>query len=255
MDYQRYLELLDRDCARLRETALRDLGAAVPSCPGWTAAHVLLHVGEVFLHKAEAMRGGAWPHPWPPEPEPAHPAGYFDRGLSELRAQLTSRGPEEPTITWYDPDRTVAFWGRRMAQETVIHRVDAELAAGEPIAPIPDDLALDGIDEVLVTFLAYTSMRWPEELGESLKGADGRTVSVGAGGRRWLVRLAPSGVEAAEIGAVEVGEGDVERASVFGRPQDVLLWLWGRGDGGALSFSGDPALVERLRALLKGATQ
>ena len=44
-----------------------------------------------------------------------------------------------------------------MAQETVIHRVDAELAAGEPIAPIPDDLAVDGIDEVLERFLAYGS--------------------------------------------------------------------------------------------------
>ena len=47
------------------------------------------------------------------------------------------------------------FWIRRMAQETVIHRVDAELALGEPFAPIPDDLALDGIDEVLERFLAF----------------------------------------------------------------------------------------------------
>ena len=42
----------------------------------------------------------------------------------------------------------MGFWFRRMAHETVIHRVDAELAAGLPTAHVPDDLAIDGIDEV-----------------------------------------------------------------------------------------------------------
>ena len=42
-----------------------------------------------------------------------------------------------------------------MAQETVIHRIDAELGADVPIAPIPDDLAIDGIDELLKVFVAY----------------------------------------------------------------------------------------------------
>jgi hypothetical protein len=40
-----------------------------------------------------------------------------------------------------------------MAQETVIHRVDAELAAGAPVAVIPGDLAADGIDELLAAFV------------------------------------------------------------------------------------------------------
>ena len=51
------------------------------------------------------------------------------RAYGELIAEFGARQPTDPTPTWYDPDQTVAFWIRRMAQETVIHRMDAELAA------------------------------------------------------------------------------------------------------------------------------
>jgi hypothetical protein len=51
------------------------------------------------------------------------------------------------------PDQTVGFWIRRMAQETVVHRVDAELAAEVAPGAIPDDIALDGIDEFLIAFI------------------------------------------------------------------------------------------------------
>ncbi|TDD34197.1 maleylpyruvate isomerase family mycothiol-dependent enzyme [Nonomuraea terrae] len=249
MDSPRYLELFDRDAARLREVAVRDVGAPVPSCPGWTAADLLLHVGEVYLHKVEAMRRGAWPDPWPLPPEPAEPAGYFDRALSVLRAEFAARKPGEPALTWYDADQTVGFWVRRMALETVVHRVDAELAAGEPLAPIPDDLALDGIDEILVAFLAYAAAKWPEEFGDGLAAAEGRTVSIQAGDHRWLVRPSASGVEVAKGSTAEAD------ASVTGSPHDVLLWLWGRQGGTTPSFSGGSEPVERLRGLLKDATQ
>ena len=46
-----------------------------------------------------------------------------------------------------------------MAQETVIHRIDAELGDGAPFAPVPDDLAIDGIDELLRIFVAYSRGR------------------------------------------------------------------------------------------------
>jgi hypothetical protein len=34
------------------------------------------------------------------------------------------RKPEDPAGSWYTPDQTVGFWIRRMAHETVIHRID-----------------------------------------------------------------------------------------------------------------------------------
>ena len=60
-----------------------------------------------------------------------------------------------------------------MAQETVIHRLDAELALGAPIAPIPEDLAVDGIDEVLKLFVGYGSHAWLEDFQPLLAGSQG----------------------------------------------------------------------------------
>ncbi|MER6007596.1 maleylpyruvate isomerase family mycothiol-dependent enzyme [Nonomuraea angiospora] len=248
MDQRRYLQLIEQDYARMRETATRDLTATVPHCPGWSTADLLTHVGDTFLHKVETMRRGAWPEPWPPEPDPDGPAAYLDRAMAELRGELTSRKPEEKALTWYDPDQTVGFWARRMSLEAVVHRVDAELAAGEPVMPIPADLAVDGIDEILVTFLAFASRQWPEDFGDGLAGADGRAVSISVGTDRRLVRPAASGVEVSM-------DGSTAEASISGASQDVLLWLWGRGDGAGLTFDGDPELVKRLRDLLKEATQ
>jgi hypothetical protein len=68
MDNQRLRECLGADFGRLREVAAgADLGAPVPTCPGWTMTDLLRHVGEVYLHKTECMRLGRDPDPWPPE--------------------------------------------------------------------------------------------------------------------------------------------------------------------------------------------
>ena len=45
-------------------------------------------------------------------------------------------------------DQTVGFWYRRMALETVVHRVDVETGFGVPRA-VNAELAVDGIDEVV----------------------------------------------------------------------------------------------------------
>ena len=64
-----------------------------------------------------------------------------------------------------------------MAQETVIHRVDAELGAGAELAPIPVDLAHDGIDEFLVAFVEYGAQpRGRRSTPTCSPTADGRAV-------------------------------------------------------------------------------
>ena len=88
-----------------------------------------------------------------------------------------------------------------MAQQTVIHRVDAELADGEPLAAIPADLAADGIDELLIAFVQYGTTNWPEEFAELVTPAGNRTVSVVTPQRSWLLRLTTTGVQVEESGA------------------------------------------------------
>lgn len=247
MDKSRYLTCLESDFRRLREVAPLAPTAEVPSCPGWTMADLVSHVAKVYVDKTETIRARQ-EQPWPPELPAADPIEALDTTYTALVKELTDRPDAEISASWYKPDQTVGFWVRRMAQETVIHRVDGELAAGVPLAPIPDDLALDGIDEVLVCFLAYSAAEYAEYLGEALATADGRAVRVDAGATSWSVRIAPD--------TIEISTAPTETAArVSGSPTDVLLWLWRRTDADAVSIDGDPDLVRRLRELLGAATQ
>jgi hypothetical protein len=198
------------------------------------------------------MRQGRAPEPWPPEGlETAEPLVVLDDAWSRLSAEFGSREPAESTYTWYEPDQTVGFWVRRMAQETVIHRIDAELAQGSTVQPVPAELAIDGVDEVLVVFLAYATRQWCEDFGDDLARADGRPVLVSTGGSGWLVRAGADGVSV-EAG---VGVGPVPAAATIrAEPESMLRWLWGRG-GDGVAVEGDPEPVAQLRRLLVTATQ
>ncbi|HEU4425481.1 MAG TPA: maleylpyruvate isomerase family mycothiol-dependent enzyme [Pilimelia sp.] len=255
---ERLLQCLAADEARLRAVAARDLTAAVPSCPGWSVTDLVTHVAVTYLHKAECMRRGELPRPWPPDTSGEDPVTLLDRGYAEMTSEFVTRAPESPTYTWYDADQSVGFWVRRMAQETVIHRVDAELAAHLPITSIPDDLAVDGVDEVLERFLAFATRMWPEDFDDLLATAEG-TVLVSAGGHGWLLQMAPAGVTVRRVagsgGVVDPAGSAGSTSQVSGDPQAVLLWLWRRAGDDVIEISGDPKPVERLRALLGPATQ
>jgi uncharacterized protein (TIGR03083 family) len=247
MENPRYLQCLAADEARLREVAPQDLDAPVPSCPEWTVRDLVEHVALVYLHKVECMRSGA-PAEWPPPVDRGEPMALLDRAYAALRDEFDQRAPETASQTWFGPDQTVGFWIRRMAQETVIHRVDAELAAGQPLAPIADDLAVDGIDEVLERFLSFGSVNWREEFGAALAEADA-DVLVAAGGREWLLRMRPAGVQ------VGPPDGAHPAGRLTGDPQSLLLWLWRRTEAAAVTYDGDPRALTRLRELLGVATQ
>ncbi|MGB3439905.1 MAG: maleylpyruvate isomerase family mycothiol-dependent enzyme [Actinophytocola sp.] len=247
MDEQRFLECLDADFTRLRAVVEGALDAPVPPCPGWTGADLVRHLAEVYLHKTETMRQGVWPAPWPPAlPDAALAA--LDDAYRQLLGELTARDVADRALTWYEPDQTVGFWLRRMAHETVIHRLDAELAAGVAHDPIPADLAEDGIDEVLTCFLAYASAEYPDELGEHLGECDGRTVQIATEGAGWQVQLGPTEV------TVVRGESDPE-AGVFGEPGAVLRWVWRRAGDGAVQLDGNRWVIGKLRAMLGVTTQ
>lgn len=243
MEYAKYLAA---DATRLRAAA-GDLTASVPTCPDWTVADLVRHVAEVYLHKTECMRRNARPEDWPPDLSGEEPLALFDRAYAALSAEFAARSPESPAWTWYAPEQNAGFWLRRMAQETVIHRVDAELAAGVPASQVPDELALDGADEVLERFLGYGSRTWKEDLGGLLDDLDGRAVRISAGDRTWVAALTKDGVWVAD-------HGD-SAASVSAAPQPLLLWLWRRAGDEVVTIDGDQALVAKLRALLGAVTQ
>jgi hypothetical protein len=128
-----------------------------------------------------------------------------------------------------------------MAQETAVHRVDVELAVGKP-TPVDAELAVDGVDEILLLMLAGDWSEDPED------AATGQHVAISTGGRTWLVTL-----EEKSIGVTE--DGDAGDATVGGDPADVLLWLWGRLADEDVTRSGDEDALRLLRSRLVLATQ
>jgi uncharacterized protein (TIGR03083 family) len=254
MEYSRFLDCLADDFARLRAVAPLDLAAAVPTCPGWTVADLTRHVGQVYLHKTVAMREGAEPDEWPPKGlADEEPLALLDRAYAELRGEFATRQPQDPAGSWYTPDQTVGFWIRRMAQETVIHRIDAELGTGQPVAPIPADLAVDGIDELLTVVVAYSVATWGKYFTDILAGSPGRTYTVRTDGAAWRARTGPG------LFAVEDGAGkDATDVTVSGPPADVLRWVWNRegaGEPSGVTVEGAAEAVAELRRCIVTATQ
>jgi uncharacterized protein (TIGR03083 family) len=240
-----YLSALEADYRRLAEVTSGDQGMKVPTCPEWTIADLVNHIAHVYLHKVQCMRLNAFPKPWPPEPTGETPSQMLERGYAELSAEFAQRPAESAAATWFDPDQTVGFWRRRMAQETVIHRIDAELAAGVPSEPIRADLALDGIDEILKIVLAWSSGQWIDEFTDTLSKGDGSVLIIG----RWLVSWNSSSISVSDEG-IESGD-----AAVNGSADAVLRWLWRRADDSAVQLTGDLAKVAQMQELLRVATQ
>lgn len=250
METSRYLACLKHDAARLREVASGSLGLPVPSCPDWTVTDLLAHVTEVYQHKTECIRQGKRPEPWPPPPTDEDPIERFDGALADLLDEFDHHDPADQAYTWFDPDQSVGFWIRRMALETVIHRVDAELAISD-VTAIPTDLALDGIDEVLGIFLGWASIEEArrDEAWPVLERVDGTIVVVRTDDSAWSVRPTPQGVQ------VSSGAGPEPAATVSGDPVDVLLWLWRRAGDEKLTVQGDSGAVSLLHDLMRDATQ
>ncbi|WP_433007031.1 maleylpyruvate isomerase family mycothiol-dependent enzyme [Kribbella sp. CA-294648] len=236
-----YLACLQADSARLAEVGRLGLSEPVPSCPGWTVDDVLRHVAMVYLHKLEVLRTGARPETWPPNLDDRETLELYDETRVAIAEALVEAGTERPTWTFSPTDETSAFWYRRMAQETVVHRVDAELAH-DVVTPVDRELALDGIDEILTVMLGG-----PWEEGDTKHPVDA-TIRITAEGRSWTVRLDAT---SATVTAGTDGEVDAE---VFGDPDDLFLWLWGRHDLNLEQSAGDDDAVQEFRARLAEAS-
>jgi uncharacterized protein (TIGR03083 family) len=253
MDHDRYLELIAQDGTKLSTTARRlDLDLPIPTCPGWTVRECVRHTGGAYQHKISCMRLGRRPGDDEFEEGPATGVDvidWFDTSLATLLAELRDRGPSAPSYTWWPADQTTGFWYRRMAQETAVHRIDVE-DAGAAATPIDEDLAVDGIDEVLDRFLSddWDSVTPDEWDGVDPNAGAGSTIAVRTRGTAWRSTLGP------DVILLERGDGDAD-AAVAGEPEAVLLWLWGRRPDSTVELEGDPAALAAFRDRLRIATQ
>ena len=148
--------------------------------------------------------------------------------------------PGEPRWTWAKPDGgdTSDWYFRRIAQETLVHRIDAELAAGGEVSDVDAAFAADGIAEMFEVFI-------PLAAGQAI-GGDGETLHLHAtdADSEWLVTLHAERVDAVRGHA----KGD---AALRGAARDLLLMVWGRDPLGAVEHLGDDSVIATFRAAAK----
>ena len=223
-DYAKAVGQLDDLTTRFATAAdrVRHWDALVPACPRWTARKLVIHLGSIHAWALACL--GAESEPEVPrfvDHGEALPLWYRDRAAALVTA-LRQTPPDAPAWTLWGP-RVASFWARRQVHETAVHAADliATLAtAGEPVPEpwsIPEDLALDGLREVVDGF-------YPRQvrLGRS-KGLPGTV--------RFEVVSNGSSVATIEaLGALytERGSGETHLGTVTGSAEELYLAVWGR---------------------------
>ena len=240
----RYFTLIDDDTERLTALGERGLQAPVPCLDGWDVAEVLWHVAVVYAHKVRVMADNAWPDPWPPADfEDKAEIEFLRQAKADLFEEFSRHAPDEQTTTFSADDNTIAFWIRRMALEVAVHRYDAELAHADP-TPIPDDEALDGVDELLHVMLATD-----ESADVSTRSPVDALVAVESAGTRWVCDVRANRLTVSDDGSTPAA------ATVCGEPMAVFLWLWGRVDDQCVDMSGSSEIMAAFRDRITEQTQ
>ena len=232
MNPQEYAAAVRRDGAALADAAGDRLEARVPSCPEWRMSDLVWHTAQVhdfWYQVADQRLSDPREAKRAERPGDGDIVGFFRAGVERLAALIETADPAAPVWTW-SPQQDIGFIQRRMAQETAVHRWDAEAAAGAA-APIEAGLAADGIDEFLTVMLPGR----PEALA-----GDGESVHLHAIDTpgEWLVTVTGGRVEVSR----EHGKGD---AAVRAPVSDLLLLLWRRIPPEAVDVFGDEAVLRR----------
>jgi uncharacterized protein (TIGR03083 family) len=226
----------------LADAAAIDPDAAVPAAPGWDATELMRHTGQIHARTSVIVRTGTTERPsrrngMLEDPPTDGVLEWYRATLDALVTDLRAiDDPDRPAWSFSPDHQRVGFWARRMAHETLIHRVDAEQAVGRAVGGIDAALGVDGIDELLTIFVpAFGADRSP---------GDARTVHLHTtdGDGEWLIRF--------DDGAITIERGHATGdVAVRGPAGELLLWLWGRRPLDGLDVIGDRSAADALRAV------
>jgi uncharacterized protein (TIGR03083 family) len=243
LGHDRYCDELLAQTDLLR-SLLRDVDPAgpVPTCPGWSVADLLRHVGGNLLTMGVAVRTGKSHAPEPVPPEASLLDGWVAAAAEGAARALREVGPDDRAQVWGMTQSTLA-WARRAVHDVVIHRADAAAAVGAGFVVDPE-LAADTIDELLDLAPAIgLTTRLAEPHGP--EAVSGGTIHLHATDARppleaeWLIELHDSGY---------VWRRDHEKAdvAVLGPIADVLRVFYRRlpADSDRVEVQGDTALLD-----------
>jgi uncharacterized protein (TIGR03083 family) len=236
MEIAEHLSRLEGD-GPLLAVAAAEAGWDAP-VPGtrWTVRELVTHVSGVHRWATDIVatsgRGfdtdaGRAVGTGPPDDELTE---WFLAGHAALVGTLRAAPAGVECATFLPAPSPLAFWARRQAHETAVHRGDAERATGD-VTPYPADFAQDGIAELLLGFAARKSNALETAGTISLKASDGPSWLITMGGERILAGEDESAAD----------------ATVAGTSSELYAWLWNRPSQARVT--GDEAIADLWRAV------
>lgn len=220
MEIEYFLETLDRE-GRLLAAAAEEAGgdAKVATCPDWQVRDLVRHTGMVHRWAtAFVAEGHTSYHPDGGLPDLDGDAllAWFREDHRRLVDTLACASPDVECWSFLPAPSPLAFWARRQAHETTVHRVDAESALGGEPTAVATDFAVDGIEELLRGFHARSrsKVRTEEPRVLRVRATDAEAA--------WTVRLS---MQPPTSGRDERGDADCELAGPAAR---IYLALWNR---------------------------
>jgi len=215
--------------------------AAVPTCPGWQVRDLVRHLGGVHRWATSYVVTGN-PSPSSERADAQYFAAIADEDLlpayrsahATLVEALAGAPADLACWAFLAAPSPLAFWARRQAHETTIHRVDAEIAAGMP-SSCSAGVSADGIDELLNGFFSRTRGKLVCNPAVAL------AVRATDTGDAWTIRIEP------DRRVVTAGAGDAD-CTVSGMASELYLLLWNRRmPGEGLSVEGNPRVLNLWR--------
>ncbi|MGW1887216.1 maleylpyruvate isomerase family mycothiol-dependent enzyme [Streptomyces sp. NPDC001970] len=222
-----YLAALREEVAAVEQLlSTTDPGVPVPTCGSWTMHELGAHMGQVYRSVAAVLRTGEQPsEQFAPAPG-EQIADWYAEGAASLLATLEKTDPTAPTWAFGLEDAVAALWFRRVAQDTAVHLVDAQLATGAPVHVDPL-IAADGVDEV---FTLMVPMVWSGSEPKPLPAPVAlRTTDSGHG---WLI-------QPGDIPKARPADSGPAAATVEATAAELLLALWKRQPVSPEWISGD----------------
>jgi uncharacterized protein (TIGR03083 family) len=285
LEFPVLLRMIDERSTAFRAAVASAVGleTKVPTCPEWTLLDLVRHLGEVHRFWARVVDAGPADAPpadpdqqAAPEPEPESEPKSASEGdgkaaprerevllawsaasTQRLLDALREAGPDRGCWTWWGASQspqTAYSVARHQVQEAMVHTYDAQITAGDA-QQLPDEAALDGVEEFLFTCLPMMG-RWPHEAATvDYHATEGRAwrISLSAEGARAVRLPAPGTAPGAASGtatatATATGEArDTPDASARGTAADLVLVLYRRIPTDTLEIEGDRSVLDLLR--------
>jgi uncharacterized protein (TIGR03083 family) len=237
LPYEVHVDAIEQESERIGELAERGVKVAIRTSPGWDLEALLFHLAGVFdLAVAQLSAADQSIEALPQRDLTGSALDQLEERRLTVVSLLRERDADDPCWNPVGEDPTVGFLARRLAHESAIHRIDAEVARGTPTT-IDPELAADGIDERLFVVLTHHA-----ESGEAPELGGSVCLICSDRDAAWTVEASRGRFR------VRSGRGPAD-AAVVATASDLFCFAWNRPTIRPLQVTGQMAVVEAWQQL------